>query len=566
MLLNCKNGSNSHNIIIREIMMNKKRTMAKMLVALLGLTSVMGTLAACKASNEFDDSANTLEIYAVDAGYGITWLEKCIENFEKENPDINVELWSEKGETGRAMNMISSGPTGTTTDLIFTSEKLYETQYKGYGMFGYDNIFEDLTDIYNAQVPGEEKPMKEKIRPELLDAFAVEEEEADGSWSDHYYFSAWAGPVSSMVYNDTLLKAAGLTLPTTTDEWIAMMKTYRDANTNDKGEVQKYSFACSTQVSYLQYVSNALWAQYDGYNKYTNYYEGKNEAGEYSHEIFQTKGKLYNLLVLNEVENIDNGYCDPRSIEYQYTEAQMQLVTGNALMIPCGDWFENEMADMIKKSGKNYTFKMMRIPVVSALSDRLSYWALDMDYEAALADSGKATTLAEYDKKLSSLIAYVDGNGEKPAWATDDDVKIVREARSLTMSLADTECAVIPAWATAKEAAKKFLQYLATDEANKIMMTTTNGGLFPYEYDWLNDSSLTLTEFQKSKIEIWNNCKLLKTKETQKGVWLIGMTDYTYSNRFFQRNNDYKTPREVFESGFVSEQAFKESLRHAGLL
>ncbi len=548
-------------------MMNKKRMLAKMLVVLMGATSAMGTLSACKASNKFDNSENTLEIYAVDSGYGIQWLEKCIEKFETANPKINVELWSERGETGRAYNMITAGPKNTTTDLIFTSEKLYELQYKGASVaFGYDNLFADLTDIYNAQIPGEEKTMKAKIRPEMLSAFGVEEEDADGNWSDHYYFASWAAPVNTMVYNDTLLKAANLTLPVTTNEWIAMMKTYRDANTNAKDEVQKYSFACSTQVSYLQYLSNTFWAQYDGYNKYTNYYEGKNEAGEYSHEIFQTKGKLYNLLVLDEVENLDNGYCDPRSIEYQYTEAQMQLVTGNALMIPCGDWFENEMADMIKKSGKNYTFKMMRIPVVSALSDRLSYWEWDTDYEAALKDSNKATALAEYDKKLSALVSYVDGNGEKPAWATDNDVKIVREARSLTMSLADSHCAVIPSWATAMKAAKQFLQYLATDEANKIMMTTTNGGLFPFEYDWLNDSSLTLTEFQKSKIEIWNSSKLLKTKETQKGMWLLGMKDYTYSNRFFQRNNDYNTPREVFESGFVTEQAFKDSLRHAGLL
>ncbi len=547
-------------------MMNKKRTLAKMMVVLLGATSVMGTLASCKASNKFDDSEKTLEIYAVDSGYGIDWLKKCIENFETANPEIEVELWSEKGETGRALNMIKAGPSNTTTDLIFTSEKLNEDQYKGYGAFGYHNIFADLTDIYEAQIPGESQTMKEKLRPELVSSFAIEEEEEDGSWNDHYYFTSWSGPVSSMVYNDTLLQEAGLTLPSTTDEWIAMLKDYRDANTNAKGEVQKYGFVCSTQVSYLQYISNVLWAQYDGYTKYTNYYEGKNEAGEYSHEIFQTKGKLYNLLVLDEVENINNDYCDPRSIEYQYTEAQMQLVEGNALMIPCGDWFENEMADMIKKSGKDYTFKMMRVPVVSALSDRLSYWELDQDYEAAYADSSKKATLAEYDKKLSALISYVDGEGEKPSWATDNDVKIVREARSLTMSLADTQCAVIPAWATAMSAAKQFLQYLATDEANKIMMTTTNGGVMPYAYDWLNDSSLSLTEFQKSKIEIWNNCKILKTKETQIGVWLLGMKDYVHSNRFFQRNNDYKTPREVYESGFVTEQAFKESLRHAGLL
>ena len=548
-------------------MMNKKRALAKMLVLVLGATSAMGALSSCKASNEFDDSEKTLEIYASDSGYGIAWLEKCIENFEAANPEIDVELWSERGETGRALNMITAGPESTTTDLIFTSENLYEMQYRGADVaFGYDNLFADLTDIYNAQIPGENKTMKEKIRPEMLASFGVEEEETDGSWSDHYYFVSWTAPVSSMVYNDTLLKEAGLTLPSTTDEWIAMMKTYRDAHTKANGEVEKYSFACSTQVSYLQYLSNTFWAQYDGYNKYTNYYEGKNEAGEYSHEIFKTKGKLYNLLVLNEVENFENGYCDPRSIEYQYTEAQMQLVTGHALMVPCGDWFENEMSEMIKKSGKNYTFKMMRIPVVSALSDRLSYWELDMDYEAALSDSSKASTLAEYDQKLSAIVSYVDGNGEKPAWATEEDVKIVREARSLTMSLADTHCAVIPSWAKAMGPAKQFLQYLATDEANKIMMTTTNGGLFPYAYDWLNDSTLSLTEFQKSKIEIWNNCKLLKTKDAQKGMWLLGMKDYTYSNTFFQRNNDYRTPREVYESGFVTEQAFKESLRHAGLL
>lgn len=549
-------------------MMNKKSMTAKFMATVLALTSLVGGLSACDKSNEFDDSATTLEIYATDSGYGIEWLNTCIANFEAANPDINVEFWSEKGETGRALSMMTAGPSNTTTDLIFTEENFYEYQYKGASVaFGYDNLFADLTDIYEAKIPGENKTMKEKMRPELLDAFGVEEENEDGTWSDHYYFTSWAAPVSSMVYNETLLKAANLEVPKTTDEMITMFKTYRDANTNAQGEIEKYGFVCSTSVSYLQYLSNAFWAQYDGYNKYTNYYEGQNEEGEYTHEIFNTKGKLYNLMVMDELENMDNGYCDPRSIEYQYTEAQMQLVTGKALMIPCGDWFENEMAEMIKKSGKNYTFKMMRIPVVSALSDRLSYWDLDMDYEAAVTSGAHKSTLAEYDEKLSAIIAYVDGETtQKPAFATNEDIAIVREARSLVMSLADLHCAVIPSWATAMAPAKKFLQYLATDEANKIVMQATNGGMFPYEYDWFGDNQLTLTEFQKSKIDIWNASKILKSQEIQKGSWLLGLGEYAFSTKFFQRNQDYHTPREVYESGFMTELEFKQALQSGGLL
>lgn len=562
--------------------MKLKKLLTKIMATTMALVSVIGVGTGCKKSNVFDNSPNTLEIFAQDSGYGVAWLEKAIEIFEANHPDINVELWTDLNSANRGLTMLEAGPSSCTTDLIFDGV-FYDLQYKGERAgHGYKNALADLTDVYNEKIPGENVTMAEKMRPDLLNAFAIEEENEDGSWSDHYYFSSWASPVNSMVYNDTLLQQAGLTLPKTSDELIKLMEDFRDLNTVG-GVVKKYPFACSVSVAYVGYLTTTWFAQYEGSSKYAKYLNGKNEAGEYDHRIFETKGRLYNLMALDYIQdcgnfldggtNKGNQLCDPGSIEYSYGQAQMELVTGDTLMIPCGDWFENEMAEMISKSKKNYTFKMMRIPVISALSDRLSYWNLSgMDYEAAYnaakTDSTIKATLAEYDAKLSEIIAYIDGEtATKPAYATSDDIAIVTDARLATSSLSDQHCVVIPAWATAMDAAKEFLKFTATDEFNKIYMEKTNGGCMPFDYDWFSDEDLTLTPFQVSKLEIWQKSKLFRTGQVNKGRWLVGLTDYVLpSTRFFQRNQDYNSPKKVWESGLMTEKELKDNLKAAGLL
>ncbi len=105
MLLNCKNGSNSHNIIIRVTTMNKMRRALVMLMATVTLAGSAGSLVACSGGNKgnvsgivtgnvnavaYDGSKVTISFYHT-MGAGLKdILESCIADFNALYPNITV--------------------------------------------------------------------------------------------------------------------------------------------------------------------------------------------------------------------------------------------------------------------------------------------------------------------------------------------------------------------------------------------------------------------------------------------------------------------------------------------
>jgi ABC-type glycerol-3-phosphate transport system substrate-binding protein len=156
-----------------------------------------------------------------------------------------------------------------------------------------------------------------------------------------------------------------------------------------------------------------------------------------------------------------------------------------AAMMPNGAWLENEMSVNFAEeiaSGK-ISFKTMKTPVISAITDKTSF---------------------KGDEKLRELIRWIDGGkvGEKPSFASDADVKIVEEARGIYRPQLGLVF-LIPAYATAKDLAKDFLRFLYSDEGALIYASATQGINLPIV--GLDYSSANISEFQKSKFEIINS-------------------------------------------------------------
>jgi hypothetical protein len=147
----------------------------------------------------------------------------------------------------------------------------------------------------------------------------------------------------------------------------------------------------------------------------------------------------------------------------------------------------------------------MKNPIISALSDKMSYWAETTNYTQAKATM-TAEKKAEYDLKLRALVDYVDGVAEKPAWATDSDVAIMQEARSTQYTIGMTHSMAIPVYSPAKAAAKEFLKFMATDEAIEIYMNNSNGCTLPYSYDYTKwDGYAKASPFSLRRYEIFSN-------------------------------------------------------------
>ena len=89
------------------------------------------------------------------------------------------------------------------------------------------------------------------------------------------------------------------------------------------------------------------------------------------------------------------------------------------------------------------------------------------------------------DTMLQDLIKDVDAGKESPTntKVSQDDYDIVREARNIVYSIGPGHNAVIPSYSPAKELAKDFLLYMATDEACTMYLEDTQGAQLPFRFD-----------------------------------------------------------------------------------
>src|SRR5690554_2413728 len=402
----------------------------KNIYTLLIITFMIVALAACD-NKRFADDENTLEIYAIEAGYGVDWLYALAERFEEMNPDINVEIWTDIGvERGRLL--VQSGPSNTTADLLFTNEDFYDMIYRGdKELSGYDFVLEDLTGLYNTKVPGENILYKDKVVDSILRDFTMNE--ASTNWEDMQFFAPWGYGVSGFLYNNLEFDRLGLSVPRTTVELISLSDVIKSNG--------KTPFVSSRSAGYWDYLVTNWWQQYEtmeGYAKFWN----PTRASDYKN--YDQMGRLYLLQTMNQLLKSEYGRSHPNSVQYSFTEAQARFVAGDGLIIPCGDWFFNEMQiliDEVHERGGAFDARMMQTPVISAIVDKLSFWDSADDYAQLFSDGYEGgepaalTKLYDADEKLTEIIDYVDGiTTDKPTFATDEDIEVVRTARSVQSS------------------------------------------------------------------------------------------------------------------------------------
>ena len=541
--------------------MKAKRISVLALCVAMAVTS-FGGCGKDKVAND----ANTLQIYAKESGYGVQWLHKVAEEFKKEYPEYTVVIESEKA-VDRAADMLTAGPENTTHDLLFVS-KLTELIYSGKnGLKGYDNAVENLTEMYNTTVPGENVKLKDKTNQDLLEMTAFEVETSEGVWEDQWYTFAYESGLAGIVYNKTMFEEKGVDVPRTTEELYDVCD-----------ELKTSTFApmlASFSVSYLNSIASIWWAQYEGKAEFQRFW---NPTSMNDYETMHQKGRLYTFQIQNQIYKKSFGRLHKDTLDLNYSESQAKFITREAAMLFCGGWFENEMKDIIaeyQSKGNNDQYSMMKTPVNSAIVDRLSFWNSADSYsdifQAARSDTpdtAKLQTLKEADAKLLQIIDYVDGiTTEKPSFATDADIAIVREARNLTCAYGANSQGVIPVYATAKEAAKKFLLFLATDRMQKVVAQNCSGAVMPYGYDPTKDSSIKLSSFATDVQKIMNEATLYQHTANSKGEWLIGLTTSRINRqRFAADTHDYVTPEHVWEDAKISYDDYRALLATAGII
>lgn len=468
----------------------------KVIAAFLLLAALCCSLFAGCFSNE-KNLEGKLSIKMLDAGYGTEWMREIVANYEKDNPEVDIDLDESETVSATFESEIKSGPRHNETDLYI----LHQVNFKKYGEEAYtvdgvryDSLLEDLSGIYDTTVPGEDITLEEKMKPEYREFFMSDDD--DGKY---YALPMVAGP-SGFIYNVDVFEANKvkwglaesesdpLVMPQNTDDFLELIATiYQKSVVEAESEAEKiYPFIWTgSQTVYWNMVEFTLFAQYEGYQGYKNFWQGRDSLGRLSPEGFASQGKKDLMTVLegivapkdangNALGDPMDGYCYPNSIELSHRDAQTYFMDGKAAITVCGNWLEREMEDSYPRGTKNIA--VMKTPVLSSAEEK---------------------------------------------WK--DNPEMLEEIRSLEYSTGPMITAAVPTYSKEKEVAKDFLLYLVKDASIETTMKYSLA-LSPYTYTPSQQFLDSTTPFHRSQIEIDKNAKYI--------------FDEKFSSKLFYRNDN----------------------------
>ena len=529
-----------------------KKKIGKMISCVMALGMASATVlstAGCFGEKIANDE-NTLEIFISKFGYGTEWLDDTIEEFKKQDwvqakyPNLSIPTPSSNSERTYPGDAIVSGANANTVDLFFTCMS-FASYYDNTDSSG-KPIFADLTDVYEDTVPGEDI----KVANKMLPSYLASKQHVAKDGSTKYYSMPWVNGYMGLLYNATKTTeylGADYTLPRTSIELGEMANAIKAQS--------KVPFISASKVSYWTQVFQTWWMQYEGVTSYDNYWKGVDKYGEYNVNIFSQTGRLRALETLEGLIGRTTGNNHPDVTTLEFTPAQSKFLLGEAVMMPNGDWFENEMRSNYEEDQNHYEIKFMQMPIISAISEKLSYYNESVAWSELSADKQAA-----YDDVLSAIVAYIDGDvSEQPTevngyTVSTNDVAIVREARKCMIGI-DSHDAIIPEYATAKELAKDFLRFMATDVACESFMRSTNGASTAFNYDAKvknPDLYASFSSLQKERAVMALNGLTSSSMGTSKLVYWGGLTSFVQTSlleTYFTSQNaaDRKTAKEIYD-------------------
>lgn len=521
----------------------------KSILALVLALGTMGSMVGCgglgggpTVNNDVEDTTN-LKIMVINKGYGVNWLYKLEEAFEKANAGINVDV-KVVADSGAMATSIEGGAKLNDVDLYFdVNTAPAAARYITYtNKWGYEQAMMDYTEVYDSMVPGENVTVKDKMVDSVLEELTIQT--ANGP---KQYTMPWASGVYGLFYNKATLARVypdGYTLPQTTDDLIKMMD---DIKAKDYTAIA-YPAKLNQFMNTLAY---PLWAQYEGLEGVENFFNGRwynEDVGDWevSANVLKQQGILEALKVCEKIANPENGYVIDNILSYDGTNfrnLQLKFFSSyeNIAFYPCGDWLEQESSfDGAAEVG------MMKTPVISSIINTLS--------------------TVNSEAELKEVISYVDGETNTiNSKYSEADIARVREARGIHFSNSSIHYAFSPAYCNAKTLVKKFLAFMATDEAIRIYKENVNGGFLPFEYDY---SGMNLTGASADVAKLISNANLIDQYDDSK-LSLIGglqpfcgsasaLMDYVFACE--QGNKFRMSAEDFFKGGFLSDSEWSYKL------
>ncbi len=532
-----------------------KKMLKKLSCLFLSLVMALGVSTSLVGCSRLPDTDNFLEIYCLDVGYGVEWLENLLEMFAKEDwvkekyPEFGYDL-SKNGIQSYATTKLSGN---STVDLIFTTANLSE--YIG-NESRYDLAY-NLTDtLYNRTVPGEERTYKEKMNESYVSAFKYIGR--SDNTDENFYIAPWTSGVNGLFYNkDLLCDQLGYQVPVTTNELFKIMDDVKLLKGNKEGKYNKgYSIIRSGDSDYIHYVFDSWWAQYDSYEGYVNFYSGK-VGNRITRDIFKQEGRLKSLEVIEKIVSYDNDYEWKEGLTLQFMPAQTAFLQGEALFHFNGDWFDREMSAIKASIQEQYDIRMMKLPIISSIVEKLENTQMT-------------------DAELAATIRAIDSGAESYEGVSAKDFAYLRAARNVASSLGMDHVALVPSYATAKDLATDLLLFMASDKYQSTYIRSTKGTLLPFDYDITEKNPelfATFSDSQKERLNWFtdekNALRILPAPKSFPLVKIGGLNALSsagYVNEFSKQNKTL-TSQMIFDRTIEAwdEQTWQSALSSSGV-
>ena len=491
---------------------------AKKLVGLALICALALSLFGCGGTQteQGDSSVDTsgrskhFTLCYYEGGYGVDWLQAVVNDYME---NINTDV---------AITLKSSTDNNSTREKIKTQMGTYDVYRLEVDMFNNQNVLEDLTGWLEMEVPGEPGvKVRDKIPQKWIDYYT----EGDAIYQmPATNFLGWNWSYNKTLLDETLGEG-NYKLPNTTDEMFALGE---ELFNHDVYLTTFVGNDTTGGADYLRYCFEVWFAQMTGLEGYNHYFNCEyNNNGTYELATDAPKNIEENRYAIEQTYAVAQTLCQgANGVDFVHSKCEsLNFIDAQFLLrqgtfkgtedYPIAFYYntaagDREMAPYVADGIiPEQDVRMMKMPVISAITER--------------------TETINDDATLSAVVDYVDGTtAQAPAGVSEEDIEIVREARTMMAELVCREF-VITKDAQNKEEIKEFLAYLTSDRAQKIAAQNC-GGLPVLNYGYVpteEDMGFAVSEYARTAHEIAMQATIVDIAKFDKPVGLfMGLSWY----------------------------------------
>ncbi|WP_077328688.1 carbohydrate ABC transporter substrate-binding protein [Virgibacillus siamensis] len=380
--------------------MSFKKSLFALFLALLTIGLVACSGDEKESSAEGSDGKVTLNLAALESAYGADMWKEIAKKFEASHKNVDVKLTVEKNIEEVIRPKMQAGNYPDVMLLATGREQaLTETLIK-------ENGLENISDVLDMQVPGEDVTVKEKLLEGFTDTLATNPY-GDG---EMYMAPMFYSP-TGLFYNAGLFKEKGWEVPAT---WDGMWKLGEKAS---KEDMSLFTYPISgyfdTLIGSMLYASGGP----DFYESVMTYEDGIWTSDEAT-KVLETIGKLSKYVHPNTIAN-----ANPQN----YTKNQQLVMENKALFMPNGTWVTGEMAEAPKADG--FKWGMTSVPAFEKGGDRYAFTFFEQIWIPAKAedkDAAKEFIAYMYSDEAASI--FLKAGAVQPIEGITDKLKGQKKA------------------------------------------------------------------------------------------------------------------------------------------